>query len=217
MSTHVKTCGLSTDATVNAAICAGARYVGFVFFPPSPRNVSIEEARELAQKIDSHILKVGVFVNPDDELLSSVIENVGLDIIQLHGNESIERVRHIREKYSKLIMKAIAVSSKTDISIAREYEPNVDMLLFDAKAPTDRKDALPGGNGLMFDWKLIADEKWHVPWMLSGGLNATNVAEAIKISGARIVDVSSGLEIEPGNKDIGKIKEFIKVAQDANK
>lgn len=217
MFLRVKTCGLSTEETVSAAIETGARYVGFVFFPPSPRNVSTTQAKMLAHKIIGDVQKVGVFVNPSDALLSDVLCEVDLDIIQLHGNETVERASYIRSHFSKLVMKAVPVSSKDDIKAAREYEKVVDMLLFDAKPPQNMEGALPGGNGLAFDWSLIAGEKWHVPWMLSGGLDATNVAEAIKISGARIVDVSSGLEKSPGNKDIDMIKEFIKAAQSTTK
>lgn len=216
MSAFVKTCGLSTIDTLNAAISAGARYVGFVFYPPSPRNVSVEQAKALADNIDNDVLKVGVFVNPDDALLSEVLSSVELDIIQLHGNESLDRVSFIRSKFSKLVMKAISVSSKSDIELARDYEDKVDMLLFDAKAPLDMESSLPGGNGLAFDWQLISGEKWHVPWMLSGGLDATNVAQAIKISGANVVDVSSGLENKPGSKDIDKIIEFMDAVQKAS-
>ncbi len=217
MKTHVKTCGLSTEKTVSTAIEAGARYVGFVFYPPSPRNISLEQAGMLAQNVGDEALKVGVFVNPDDNLLTEVLLNVNLDILQLHGKESPERVKDIRAKFLKPIMKAVPVSSKEDIVLARKYEKIVDMLLFDAKAPNDMKNALPGGNGLAFDWKLIAEEKWNVPWMLSGGLDATNVEEAIKISGAEIVDVSSGLEKSPGKKDINKIKNFINAVRGATK
>ncbi len=215
MTTNAKICGLSTEDTLSTAVNGGAQYVGFVFYPPSPRNISIEQAKKLADSVGDQALKVGVFVEPNDALLSQVMSNVALDIIQLHGHETVERVEYIKNKYEKLVMKAIPVSSKADISVAREYEAAVDMLLFDAKAPIDMDDALPGGNGLAFDWELIAGEKWHVPWMLSGGLDATNVAEAIKISGADIVDVSSGLENKPGEKDISKIEAFLKAVQEA--
>lgn len=217
MKTHVKTCGLSTEETVSTALDAGAQYIGFVFYPPSPRNINVEQAGILAQNVGDDALKVGVFVNPDDGLLTEVLSNVDLDILQLHGNESPERVKDIRAKYSKSIMKAVPVSSKRDIVQARKYEKIVDILLFDAKAPNDMENALPGGNGLAFDWALIAGEKWNVPWMLSGGLDATNVAEAIKISGAEIVDVSSGLEKSPGKKDINKIKDFMNAVRGAGK
>ena len=216
MNTEAKICGLSTKETVLAAVEAGARYVGFVFYEKSPRNVSIETAAELTALVGPDVLKVGVFVNPDDALLVSVLKDVDIDIIQLHGHETPERVQYIRTRFSKIIMKAIAVSAIGDIIRAREYEKKVDMLLFDAKAPITMDDALPGGNGLSFDWKLISGHQWHVPWMLSGGLDVKNVNEAIKISGAKIVDISSGLETTPGNKDINKIRTFIEALQETN-
>lgn len=213
MRVEVKICGLSTIETVNAAIDAGASYVGFVFYTPSPRNITIEKAAELAEIVQDKALKVGVFVNPDDALLTNVLKAVDLDIIQLHGNETVERVLYIRNRFSKIVMKAFSISSVSDISRAREYETKVDMLLFDAKAPLEMDDALPGGNGVAFDWKLISGYQWHVPWMLSGGLDNKNILDAIKISGAKIVDVSSGVETEPGEKDKKKIKSFIKAVK----
>mgnify|MGYP005639806417 CR=1 FL=1 len=214
MNIEAKICGLSTAETVRTALDAGASYVGFVFYPPSPRNISIEKAAELAEIVKEDALKVGVFVNPDDALLHDVFKQVDLDVIQLHGNEDPERVKYISTRFAKSVMKAISVSDVSDLNKAKEYESVCDMLLFDAKAPIEMHNALPGGNGLVFDWKLIADYQWNVPWMLSGGLHAKNVQEAIKISGAKIVDISSGLESEPGNKDISMIETFMKVIQE---
>ena len=171
---------------------------GLYFMKNRPRNVSIEKAAELTALVGPGVLKVGVFVNPDDALLINVLKDVDLDIIQLHGHEPVERVQYIRSRFSKIVMKAIAVSAIGDIIRAREYEKKADMLLFDAKAPIEMDDALPGGNGLSFDWKLISGYQWHVPWMLSGGLGVKNVREAIKTSGAKIVDISSGLETHAG-------------------
>ncbi len=210
----VKICGLSTKETVFTAINAGAQYIGFVFYPPSPRNVTIDQAARLLETPYPNILKVGVFVNPSDVLLTNVLKDVNLDIIQLHGNEGPERVKYIRARFAKSVMKAISVSDVDDLNSAKEFESTCDMLLFDAKAPIEMDNALPGGNGLVFDWKLIADYQWKVPWMLSGGLNATNVQKAIKISGAKIVDISSGLETDPGNKDICMIETFMKVVKE---
>jgi len=214
MAVQVKICGLSTEQSVAAAIQAGARYLGFVFYPKSPRNISIAQAAKLTALAGSDVLKVGVFVNPNDALVTDVLRDVDNDIIQLHGNESVERVEYIRGRFSKIVMKAISVAGVSDISRAREYDTKADMLLFDAKAPFDMADALPGGNGLAFDWNLIAGYQWHVPWMLSGGLNERNVLEAIKISGTNIVDISSGLETLPGNKDINMITAFMKKLQE---
>lgn len=215
--TEAKICGLSTDETVLAAINSGAKYIGFVFFPRSPRNVSIEQASKLAATAGKNVLKVGVFVNPDDAFLTDVLKDVDLDIIQLHGNETNDRINQVRERFSKTVMKAISVASVNDINKAREYEKSADILLFDAKAPVDMDHALPGGNGLAFDWNLIAGYQWQIPWMLSGGLDINNVREAIKISGAGIVDISSGLETAPGNKDINMIEAFMNEIQETAK
>jgi len=214
MRTKAKICGLSTEETVQTAIKAGASYIGFVFFPKSPRNVSVDTAARLAEIAGDKVLKAGVFVNPTDELLKNVIQDVGIDLIQLHGSETVDRIKFIRKNFDKKVMKAISVAGEDDIKKAHDYENVVDMLLFDAKPPADLDGALPGGNGLAFDWKLIAGYQWPIPWMLSGGLNENNVLEAIEISGAKIVDVSSGLEITPGNKDINKINAFLKVLKD---
>ena len=204
-----KICGLSTPESVEAAIEAGATYIGFVFYPPSPRNISPEKASELARVAGGGIDKVGVFVNPDDEFLSSVLELVDLNFIQLHGYETVERVQYLQKRFSVKVIKAISVVSIGDISRAREYEKTTDMLLFDAKAPIEMENSLPGGNGIEFDWNLISNSIWQIPWMLSGGLDATNVSQAVKISGAKIVDISSGIENSPGQKDIEKINSFM--------
>lgn len=209
MDIEVKICGLSSIETVSAALDAGARYIGFVFYSRSPRNISTEKAAELCALIENKAMKVGVFVNPGDEQLSAILKNVDLDFIQLHGNESVERVQYIQKRFDVMVIKAISVAAIGDISRAREYEKTADMLLFDARAPLAMGKALPGGNGLEFDWNLIAGKTWHVPWMLSGGLDIKNVAEAVNVSGAKIVDISSGLENEPGDKDINKIKAFM--------
>lgn len=214
MTVNAKTCGLSTLDTLNAALDAKAEYVGFVFYPPSPRNVELEQVKQLSQAVDKRAKKVGVFVNPDDDFLTKAIKAADLDYVQLHGNEPIERVQYIQKRFNVKVIKAISIASVSDIARAHEYEKFADMLLFDAKPPVDLDDALPGGNGLEFDWKLISGKEWKIPWMLSGGLDATNVKEAIKISGAKIVDVSSGLEEEPGRKSIDKIKAFMEAVQD---
>ncbi len=209
-----KICGLSTPESVKAAIEAGATYIGFIFYPPSPRNISPEKASELARLAGDDIDKVGVFVNPDDEFLSSVLKLVDLNFIQLHGNETVERIQYLQKRFSVKVIKAISVASVGDISRAREYEKTADIILFDAKAPIDLENALPGGNGIEFDWNLISNSIWQIPWMLSGGLDATNVSQAVKISGTGIVDVSSGIEISPGHKDIEKINSFMNTLRD---
>ncbi|MDG1995757.1 MAG: phosphoribosylanthranilate isomerase, partial [Emcibacteraceae bacterium] len=143
-----------------------------------------------------------------------VLKEANLDYIQLHGNEPVERAQYLRKRFNIKIIKAISVSSLSDIARARDYQKTVDMLLFDAKPPTDLKDALPGGNGIEFDWQLIAGKKWQIPWLLSGGLDATNVRDAIKISGTQLVDVSSGVEGAPGEKSINKINAFMNELQE---
>ncbi|MFC7048475.1 phosphoribosylanthranilate isomerase [Emcibacter nanhaiensis] len=213
MAVAVKICGLSTPESVKAAIDHGAAYVGFVFFPPSPRNISAVQAGELAQLVPAGVKKVGVFVDPEDSLLEDVLREADLDILQLHGSESPARVQDIKQKFGRPVMKAIAVAGTEDIERAKSYESVTDMLLFDAKAPKNLENALPGGNGLIFDWELIRKADWSVPWMLSGGLEADNVTDAIATSGAEMVDVSSGVEIRPGEKDIEKIKAFIKATE----
>ncbi|WP_321394538.1 phosphoribosylanthranilate isomerase [Emcibacter sp.] len=217
MPVAVKICGLSTPESLNAAIDHGAAYVGFVFYPPSPRNISPEKAGELTAMVPATAKKVGVFVNPDDSLLEEVLSAASLDILQLHGSESPDRVREIREKFDRPVMKAIAVAGAEDIRAAKTYETSADMLLFDAKAPKNLENALPGGNGLAFDWQLIRDSQWSVPWMLSGGLDADNISEAIATSAAEIVDVSSGVEVRPGEKDVHKIKAFIEATKSKDK
>ena len=183
------------------------------FFPPSPRNITAAQAGELARLVPAGVKKVGVFVDPDDTLLEEVLHAADLDILQLHGSESPGRVQDIKQKFGRPVMKAIAVAGTEDIERAKSYESVTDMLLFDAKAPKNLENALPGGNGLIFDWELIRKADWSVPWMLSGGLEADNVTDAIATSGAEMVDVSSGVEIRPGEKDIEKIKAFIKATE----
>ncbi len=200
--------------TVSAAAHAGASYIGFVFFEKSPRNVTAVQAAILAQDIPSSILKTGVFVNPTNEQLDHILSHVPLDLVQLHGAESPERVAEVKKRFKRPVIKAIAVASSDDIHSAKAYEDCADILLFDAKAPTSLKDALPGGNGLVFDWRMIKGVDWRLPWMLSGGLTATNIQSAIDISGAKIVDISSGLEDGLGEKNIDKIKAFMKVVNE---
>jgi phosphoribosylanthranilate isomerase len=200
----VKICGLRTEDTLRAAIEAGAAYVGFVFFEKSPRNISADEVAELIKIVPDTVKTVGVFVDPTDAFLSSVLKIAPLDIIQLHGTESPDRVTEI--KRFGTVMKAISVSSADDIAAAIKYLPAADFLLFDAKPPQDFKTDLPGGNGLSFDWTLITDMKCPCPWMLSGGLNLGNIKEAIGLTNPQIIDISSGVESASGIKDIAKIK-----------
>lgn len=208
MSIKVKICGLSTPAAVDAACTAGVEAVGFVFYPPSPRAVTPATAGMLAHHAGK-AMKVGLFVDPVDRLLDEVLGAVPLDLIQLHGSEPPGRVAAIAKRAGLPAMKAIKVRRAEDIEAAAAYEDAADWLLFDAKAPAHLTGALPGGNGVSFDWQLLAGRRWRRPWMLSGGLHAMNVAEAVRTSGAGWVDVSSGVETSPGAKSPALIARFV--------
>lgn len=210
MAIDVKICGLSTPETVAAAVDGGAKYVGFVFYPPSPRYVSLDEARDLAAAVPAHVTKVGLVVNADDRLLGEIVQGGALDMLQLHGVEVAERVSAIRERFGLPVIKSVAVSGPEDVEAAKVYESVADLLLFDALPPDDA--ALPGGNALIFDWQLIQGRTWNVPWLLAGGLNAGNLSHALNISGAGAVDVSSGVEVSHGVKSPEKIREFLETA-----
>ncbi|MCG7518643.1 phosphoribosylanthranilate isomerase [Ruegeria sp. Ofav3-42] len=204
----VKICGLTAPDNVRAAAEAGARYVGFVFFPKSPRHLEIDAAAELAQLVPAGIAKVALTVNASDEELDRIVASVPLDMLQLHGKETPARVSDVRERFGLPVMKAIGIAEAEDLSAIDLYSEVADQLLIDAKPP--RTSELPGGNGLAFDWRLLAGRKyWQRPWMLAGGLTPENVAEAIRMTGAKQVDVSSGVESSPGVKDLIKIREFI--------
>lgn len=209
---QVKICGLRTAEDVAAAVSAGARYLGFNFFPKSPRSVDAETARALAVDVPAGVAKVALLVNPTDAELDRLIETVPLDMLQLHGSETPERVAEIRGRYGLPVMKVLGVASAEDLDAIDSYSSVADQLLLDAKPPKDA--VLPGGNGLAFDWKLLAGRKyWTRPWMLAGGLTPDNVAEAIARTGAKQVDVASGVESAPGVKDAGKMAAFIRAAQ----
>ncbi|MBY6048499.1 phosphoribosylanthranilate isomerase [Vannielia litorea] len=204
---RVKICGLKRPEDMAAVAEAGAAYVGLNFFEPSPRYVSPDEARDLALLAPEGLAKVGLVVDAGDALLDEIVGAVPLDIIQLHGKESAERVQQVRDRYGLPVMKAVGVATEADLPLLDDYGRVADMLLVDAKpAPGDE---LPGGNGLPFDWRLIAGRRWPVPWMLAGGLHAGNVAEAVARTGARQVDLSSGVEREKGVKDAGLIRAFL--------
>jgi phosphoribosylanthranilate isomerase len=209
MSVQAKICGLSSPETVDAAVRGGARLVGFVFYPASRRNVTPELAEALAARVPEGVTRVGLFVDPTEALLAGVLERVPLDLLQLHGNESPRRVAEIKTRFGKRVMKAIPIAGTEDPEAALPFLDVADWLLFDAKPPRGDPKALPGGNGLAFDWQLLGDRSWSKPWMLSGGLTAKNVAEAVTTTHARTVDVSSGVEIRPGLKDLAKIAEFL--------
>lgn len=204
---RVKICGIKTEAALKAACDAGAAYVGFVFFPKSPRNVSVAEAAALAVETPIGVAKVALVVDPDDALLDEITRQVPLDFIQLHGAETPERVAEVRARYGLPVMKAIGIAGPEDVAKIDLYAAVADQLLIDTKAPKDA--ALPGGNGQTFDWTLARRKYWTKPWMLAGGLTAENVAQAIAVTGSRQVDLSSAVESAPGVKDPAKIRAFM--------
>ncbi|WP_224826741.1 phosphoribosylanthranilate isomerase [Cognatishimia sp. MH4019] len=208
--TLIKICGLSEPGHVRAAVAAGADYVGFVFFAKSPRNVSVARAKALAALVPDGVRKVALIVNAEDAVLDEVVAEVPLDMLQLHGSETPERVAEVKARYGLPVMKAVGVGAAEDLAALDRYAAVADQLLVDAKPPKGAD--LPGGNGLAFDWRLIAGRDWSVPWMLAGGLAPHNVAEAVRLTGAHQVDVSSGVENGPGAKDETLIADFIKAA-----
>lgn len=209
MTVEVKICGITTDEAMQAAIDAGADYVGLVFFAKSPRFVTPDQAADLTQLVE--VPKVGLFVDPDDALLDAVVANVRLDLLQFHGAETPERLERIRLEYGLPVMKVVPVSSAADLSAAEPFLEVADRLLFDAKPP--KGSELPGGNAVSFDWTILKGYRSKLPWMLAGGLTPANVAEAIRVSGAKAVDVSSGVESAPGVKDPELIRAFIAAAK----
>ena len=206
----VKICGLSRPEHVAAAVEAGTKYIGFVFFPKSPRNVSLETARDLAVDVPPGVAKVALVVNADDAFLDALTTTVPLDMLQLHGSESPERVSEIKARYGLPVMKAVGVGDKDDLAALETYGRVADQILVDTKPPkgSDR----PGGNGQTFDWALIAGRRWPVPWMLAGGLTPDNVADAVRATGAAQIDLSSSVETAPGQKDSALIKQFLEAA-----
>jgi phosphoribosylanthranilate isomerase len=211
MASTIKICGLSTAETLEAALDAGADMVGFVFFEKSPRFIGLDAARALADRARGEAKIVALSVDPSDRMLAAIVPVLEPDFLQLHGSETPERVAEIRRLFGVPTIKAIGVAQHADLTHAAAYEPAADWLLIDAKPP--KGAALPGGNGLPFDWSLASGFAPARPWLLSGGLDAGNVAAAIALSGARGVDVSSGVETAPGVKDPGKIIAFIERAR----
>ena len=209
-SIRTKICGLKTHETVAAAVDAGAAYLGFNFFEPSPRYSSPELAAELALEVPPGVVKVALSVNADNAFLDHLVETVPLDMLQLHGSESPERVAEVQARYGLPVMKVVGVADENDLATLDDHLSVADQILVDAKAPKDA--VLPGGNGVSFDWRLIAGRRWPIPWMLAGGLTAANVAEAVRLTGARQVDLSSGVESAPGVKDPHLIRAFLEAA-----
>lgn len=209
----VKICGLTTEDDIAAAVEAGARYIGFNFFPKSPRYVDLKKAALLASEVPVGVAKVALVVDAEDDFLDQLTTQVAIDMIQLHGKETPERVAEIKARYGLPVIKAIGIAGPDDVAKIDIYARVADQLLIDAKAP--RGADLPGGNGIPFDWSLLANKKyWSVPWMLAGGLTVDNVAEAIRLTGAKQVDLASAVESSPGRKDPEKMRAFIKAAQD---
>lgn len=208
---RVKICGMRSIADVDAVVSAGAAYAGFNFFPKSPRFLTPLQARDVALAAPPGLAKVALTVDADDAWLDEIVEAVPLDMLQLHGHESPARVAELRARYGLPVMKVLGVADEGDLANLVEYSLVADQLMIDAKPPKGAK--LPGGNGITFDWRLLVGRKWLKPWMLAGGLTPQNVAEAIRLTGARQVDVASGVEAAPGVKDAKMISDFVKAAQ----
>jgi phosphoribosylanthranilate isomerase len=213
MTIEVKICGVNTPEALRATVEAGAEYVGLNFYPPSPRSVTLAQAAALGAAAPPRLCKVGLFVDVEDETIAETLAAVPLDMLQLHGGESPARVAEIRARFGLPVMKAVKIAGPEDVAAAEAYFRVADRLLFDAKPPKEMTEALPGGNALAFDWQLLAGKTWPLPWMLAGGLDPENVAEAARISGARAVDVVSGVEDRPGLKNPDKIRAFLASAK----
>jgi phosphoribosylanthranilate isomerase len=211
MSVLVKICGLKTPEALDVALEAGADMVGFVFFPPSPRHVGLAAAAELGRRVGDRARTVALIVDADDVLLKSITDALRPDLLQLHGAETPARVQAIKARFGLPVMKAIAVEARADLAAVKLYDTVADRLLFDARAP--REATRPGGLGKPFDWHLLEELDLAVPYMLSGGLDPDNVAAALRITSAPGVDVSSGVERAPGEKDHDKIRAFIRAAR----
>jgi phosphoribosylanthranilate isomerase len=207
-----KICGLKNAETVDAAVTHGADFIGFNFFRKSPRYVEPEAAGALGRAVPARVLKTGLLVDDDDDRIAAILAAAPLDLLQLHGNETPERVAAIKAKFGLPVMKVIKVRSAADVARAADFATVADRLLFDAQPPAEMKNALPGGNAVSFDWTLLQGFRSPLPWMLSGGLVPGNVAAAIAASGAPAVDVASGVEDRPGEKSVSKIKDFLEAA-----
>jgi len=207
MQTRVKICGLTAPDDIATACEAGAAYIGLNFYGKSPRSVSIDQARALAVDVPVGVAKVALVVDADDAMLDQIAERVAIDVIQLHGRETVERVADIRERYGLPVMKVLGVATRDDLARVTDYEAVADQILLDAKPPPDAD--LPGGNGLTFDWTILEGRRWSRPWMLAGGLTPDNAGEAVLRTGARQIDVASGVESAPGVKDADMIRAFM--------
>ena len=209
----VKICGMNSQTAVDAAIASGVDYLGFVFFPPSPRSLTPEFASSLMEERSDDFKVVAVVVNPSDKLLEEITNHLAPDIFQLHGSETAEDITNIKQKFDTKIIKAIKISKLEDFEEVSKFDKVADFMLFDAAAPENTTHSLPGGNGISFNWNWLSDASLETPWFLSGGLNISNINEAIKITGATAVDVSSGVEDKAGIKNNKKIIEFMKTVR----
>jgi phosphoribosylanthranilate isomerase len=214
MSILVKICGINSRQAAEAAVAAGADFAGLVFHARSPRLVSLDEARSLADYLHDHVRVVALVADADDETIAAVVSAVRPDFIQLHGNESADRVGAVRARFKVHVIKALPVADESDFARLPDFMQVSDMMLFDARPPAGA--ALPGGNGAAFDWKLLRGRAYSRPWLLAGGLNEANLAAAVALSGAKFVDVSSGVENAPGVKDPIKIAAFVAAARNLN-
>ena len=210
MTIDVKICGLSDEAAIAAAVEGGAAMCGFVFFPASPRYVTPMRAGELTRDIPENVIRVGLVVDAGDDVLAEIVARAGIGMLQLHGTEAPGRVKDIRERFGVAVMKVLPVAIADDLAHAKDYEGIADRLMFDASPPEGA--VRPGGNARAFDWSLLAGKTFALPWMLAGGLSAENLRLAVKTSGAKAVDVSSGVEDAPGVKNADKIRAFLAAA-----
>jgi phosphoribosylanthranilate isomerase len=215
MPVEVKICGLSTGDTVEAAIAAGTAMIGLMFFPKSPRNVSLERARALADQARGRAKIVAVTVDASDELIDDIAATVEPDLFQAHGGEPPERIRSIMARTGRPVIKAVKIGSPDDLAAAFPYDGSASLIMYDAKLPPSAGNGLPGGNGVPFDWSLLSGRGSRRAFILSGGLSPDNVVEAIRVTGAPVVDVSSGVERAPGAKDPDLIRKFIEAARSA--
>jgi phosphoribosylanthranilate isomerase len=213
MSVQVKICGISTPEAMTAAVEGGAAFVGLVFYPRSPRAVTPAQAAALAALVPAGVMKTGLLVDAKDATIAAILKAVPLDLLQLHGSESPERVAAVKARFGLPVMKVVKLRQAGDLEAVGPFLAVADRLLFDAKPPAEMTDALPGGNALAFDWTLLSGTTWPLPWMLAGGLTPENVARAVALSGAPAVDVSSGVEDAPGKKNPQKIRAFLAAAQ----
>ena len=209
MTVTAKICGINDPAAMEAALVGGASHVGFVFYPTSPRTLDPAGAAALGRLAAGRAQRVGLFVDPDDALVDAVLAAGPLELLQLHGKEPPERLLALKRRTGIPVMKALSVAVSADIDRAEAYLGAADWLMFDGKAPKSMVNAMPGGNAVSFDWTLLSGRSWPLPWMLAGGLNIDNVAEAVRLSGARVVDCSSGVEDAPGRKSPAKIAAFL--------